>query len=62
MNGHICQPSDNYWNQSVINWGNAYIAQLGEAPLPDGTPEIAEQDEIHSFIGEKKESLHHDDC
>jgi transposase len=47
-------------HQSVINWINAHIASLPAAPLPYGVT-IIEQDELFTFIGEKKRDLRHDD-
>ncbi len=47
-------------HQSVINWVNDHVVTLpDEPPLPDESPEVAELDELFTFIGEKKQSLHH---
>jgi transposase-like protein len=40
--------------QSVGNWVRAYAAQLPSAPLPDGELDVAEMDELYTFIGDKK--------
>ena len=42
-------------HQSVINWVNDHVVTLpDEPPLPDESPEVAELDEMFTFIGEKK--------
>lgn len=41
--------------QSVANWLKAYADKLpATLPAPDGPVEVAEQDELFTFIGEKK--------
>ena len=41
-------------HQSIINWINAYVATLPTTPpLPEEVT-IIEQDELYTFIGEKK--------
>jgi transposase-like protein len=39
--------------QSVANWLRAYASQLPTAPLPDDV-DIAELDEMFTFVGDKK--------
>lgn len=39
--------------QSVANWVRAYASQLPTAPLPEDV-DIAELDELFTFIGSKK--------
>jgi transposase-like protein len=39
--------------QSVINWVNAYSAQLPEADMPKA-PKVGELDELFTFVGNKK--------
>ena len=42
-------------HQSVINWVNAHVAQLPDKPpRSDEPPEVAELDELFTFVGEKK--------
>jgi transposase-like protein len=42
-------------HQSVINWVNAHVAQLpDDPPLPDSPLEVAELDELFTFVGAKK--------
>ena len=42
-------------HQSVINWVNDHVVKLpDEPPLPDEVPEVAELDELFTFVGEKK--------
>ena len=40
-------------HQSVANWVNAYVADLPEAPLPEGVNTI-ELDELYTFVRHKK--------
>jgi transposase-like protein len=40
-------------HQSVINWVNAYTAQLPEADMPQ-EPKVGELDELFTFVGRKK--------
>jgi transposase-like protein len=41
-------------HQSVINWVNAHIAGLPDAPpLAADRPEVVELDELFTFVGEK---------
>jgi len=47
-------------HQTVINWINAHVASLPDAPVPDDV-DIIEQDELFTFIGEKKRNLRDDD-
>lgn len=47
-------------HQTVINWINAHVASLPDTPVPDEV-DIIEQDELFTFIGEKKRDLRHDD-
>lgn len=44
-------------HQSVINWVNAYSAQLPSQPPRPHNVGIVELDELFSFIGEKKTGL-----
>jgi predicted transcriptional regulator len=40
---------------SVSNWVKAYVAQLPEEPAkPEMPVQIAEQDELFTFVGDKK--------
>jgi hypothetical protein len=39
--------------QSVANWVRAYASQLPSAPLPEDV-DIAELDELFTYIGSKK--------
>ena len=39
--------------QSVVNWVNAYTAQLPQAPQPE-KPKVAELDELFTYVGNKK--------
>jgi transposase-like protein len=48
-------------HQSVATWVNAYAAQLPPAPLPEQVDTV-EMDELHTFIADKKQSLHRDLC
>jgi transposase-like protein len=41
-------------HQSVINWVNAYSAQLPSQPPRPEVAGVVEMDELFSFIGEKK--------
>ena len=44
--------------QSVANWLKAYADELPkQLPQPDGKVEVAEQDELFTFIGNKKTKL-----
>jgi transposase len=47
-------------HKSVINWVNAYAAQLEPASVPNDVNN-AEMDELFTFIGSKKQSLPDDD-
>jgi len=47
-------------HKTVINWVNAYTAQLLEAPMPEDVNN-AELDELFTYIGSKKQSLCDDD-
>ena len=39
----------------TINWVNDHVVTLpDEPPLPDEVPEVAELDELFTFVGEKK--------
>ena len=40
-------------HQSVINWVNAYIEELPDAPVPEHTEDV-EMDELFTYIGSKK--------
>ena len=44
----------NVSHQSVINWVNAYSAQLPSHPPQPSDVGIVELDELYTFIGEKK--------
>jgi len=44
-------------HQSVINWVNAYSAQLPAQPPQPADVGVVELDEVFSFIGEKKTGL-----
>ncbi|MCX7608673.1 MAG: helix-turn-helix domain-containing protein, partial [Anaerolineales bacterium] len=44
--------------QSVANWVKAHAEPLPAASLPE-TVEKAEMDELFTFIGDKKQNLHH---
>jgi transposase-like protein len=44
-------------HQSVINWVNAYSAQLPARPPGPEVAGVVEMDELFSFIGEKKTGL-----
>ena len=48
-------------HKTIINWVNAYVAQLPAAELPKDVNN-AEMDEQYTFIGSKKQSLRDDDC
>jgi transposase-like protein len=39
--------------QSVINWVNAYTAQLPQADMPK-EPKVGELDELFTYVGNKK--------
>jgi len=42
-------------HRSVINWVNAYTAQLpDQPPLPSGEVEVSELDELFTYVGHKK--------
>ncbi len=41
-------------HQSVINWVNAYYANLPAAEQPVAHPETLEMDELFTFVGSKK--------
>jgi transposase-like protein len=41
-------------HQSVINWVNAYYANLPAAEQPVAHPETLEMDELCTFVGSKK--------
>lgn len=41
-------------HQTVINWINAHIATLPEVPPQPETTTVIEQDELYTFIGDKK--------
>lgn len=41
-------------HQSVVNWVNAYHADLPAAGQPVAAPETLEMDELFTFIGSKK--------
>ena len=43
--------------QSVANWINAYVEKLPPAERPEKL-NIAELDEMYTFIGDKKQNLH----
>ena len=43
-------------HQTVINWVNAYSAQLPTAPLQPTDVGIVELDELFTFVGKKKTS------
>jgi transposase len=43
----------NVHHQSVINWVNAHVAHLPDAPVP-GQVEDVEMDELYTFISSKK--------
>ena len=43
-------------HQSVVNWVNAYHAQLPPTPKGVAKPETVELDELYSFIGSKKKA------
>lgn len=48
---------------TVANWFKEYADELPEElPGTGELVEVAEQDELFTFIGEKKRSVHHDDC
>lgn len=47
-------------HKTIINWVNAQIAQLPEAPNPDDVNN-AEMDELFTFVESKKTSLCDDD-
>jgi transposase-like protein len=47
-------------HQSVINWVNAYSAQLPSQPPQPEAVGVVEMDELFSFIGEKKTGLSDD--
>jgi transposase-like protein len=50
-------------HQSVANWINAYHAHLPTSAEPVvATPETVELDEVFTFIGSKKASIHCDHC
>lgn len=40
--------------QTVINWVNAYTASLPEEPPLPAEVEVIEQDELFTFVGDKK--------
>lgn len=45
-------------HQTVVNWVNAYAASLpSETALPEEMP-VIELDELHSFIGNKKNAVY----
>jgi len=48
-------------HKTVMNWVNAYVAQLLPAALPEDLNN-AEMDELFTFIGSKKPCLPNDDC
>jgi transposase len=48
-------------HQTVANWVNAHSEQLPPAPIPEEV-DIIEMDEMFTFVGEKKASLHRDIC
>jgi transposase-like protein len=41
-------------HQTVINWTNAHIATLPDTPPLPSEVTVVEQDELFTFIGEKK--------
>jgi transposase len=41
-------------HQTVINWINAHIATLPDAPPVPDEVTVVEQDELYTFIGDKK--------
>lgn len=41
-------------HQTVINWINAHVATLPESPPLPGEVTVVEQDELYTFIGDKK--------
>lgn len=44
---------------SVMNWVNAHADQLPPAPTPKEEPlHILEMDELHTFVGRKKQMVH----
>jgi transposase-like protein len=48
-------------HQTVANWVAAHADTLPEQPpQPDGPVEVAELDELYTFIGHKKRLLHRD--
>jgi transposase-like protein len=44
-------------HQTVINWVNAYIATLPDDPPQPASVTVIEQDELFTFIGDKKTGL-----
>jgi len=41
-------------HQTVVNWVNAYAATLPDTPPQPASVTVVEQDELFSFIGDKK--------
>ncbi len=51
----------NVHHQSMINWVNAYVEKLPDAPTPEQIEDV-EMDELYTFIGSKKQDLRNSLC
>ena len=44
---------------TIMNWVKAHVDQLPSAPTPPKEPaHIVEMDELHTFVGRKKQMVH----
>ena len=44
-----------------MNWVKAHSEKLPAAPVPDeGSLEVVEMDELHTFVSQKKQVVHND--